>query len=216
MKKKRCIIILLLALFITIFLFIVHSISKKHNSFRWNYSGTAVVLSNSEPFEFKGMTDVTLDGTVYENGKFFLGDLRIGIVEEKRHYKGNPKSRYYDITGVMSIYRFLLLTEGEEYFNDNNNKEHCIIKSEPAWLDNIGSKAEKIKMFPFRWFEWYEYANQEGNIKRAGWMENGGLYFIKAGENFVVRTTFELIVPGVTTQEEALDYLKENFHELLE
>ena len=190
--------------------------SKRQNSFDWNYTGTGVILSNSEPFEYKGITDITLDGTVYENGKSFFGDLRVGTVEETRRYKGNINSKYYKFTGVMSLYRYLLLTEGEEYLNNKTNREHHTIEVEPAWLDSIGTKAEKIKMFPFRWFEWYEYANQEGNIKRAPWMQTGGLYFIKAGENFIIRTVSDFIVPGATKKEEAIEFIKKNFEELLD
>lgn len=216
MKKNTFIAIITTVIFIVILLSFIQSITKKQNSFEWNYSGTAVVLSNQEPFEYKGITDIILDGTVYENGEFFLGDLRVGVVEETRHYKGNINSKYYNITGVMSFYRYLLLTEGEEYFNNIENRERFIIKAESAWLDNVGNRAKKIKMFPFRWFEWYEYANQEGNIKRAAWMENGGLYFIKPGKDFIVRTGTDLIVPGVNNREEAIKFIENHFEELLE
>lgn len=213
---KKIFAFLTMVSFITILLLFVQNRSKRQNSFDWNYTGTGVILSNSEPFEYKGITDITLDGTVYENGKSFFGDLRIGTVEETRRYKGNINSKYYKFTGVMSLYRYLLLTEGEEYLNNKTNREHHTIEVEPAWLDSIGTKAEKIKMFPFSWFEWYEYANQEGNIKRAPWMQTGGLYFIKAGENFIIRTVSDFIVPGATKKEEAIEFIKKNFEELLD
>ncbi len=215
MKKKIYYIVVTIILFIAIFLLFIQSMTRRHKSFDWNYSGTAVVLSNQKPYELKGKTDIILNGIVYENGNFFLGDLRIGIIERLRHYKGNKNSEYYNMTGVMTLYRYLLLKEGKDYFNNTKNRDICIVKSESAWLDNVESKARKIKMFLFYWFEWYEYANQEGNIKRAPWMYNGGLYFIEPGKYFMVRTETEFIVPGVTTQEEAINFIENYFEELI-
>ena len=77
---KKIFAFLTIVSFITILLLFLQNRSKRQNSFDWNYTGTGVILSNSEPFEYKGITDITLDGTVYENGKSFFGDLRIGTV----------------------------------------------------------------------------------------------------------------------------------------
>jgi len=39
---------------------------------------------------------------------------------------------------------------------------------------------------------------------------------LKAGENFIIRTVSDFIVPGATKKEEAIEFIKKNFEELLD
>lgn len=181
---------------------------KFSESFDWDYEGRAVVLNRNPPYEFVEITDVILDGELFGFGKYFLGDLRIGTVEAMRHYKGNPESAYYALTGVMTMYRYALLSNGEEYFEDKKIRDRYAVEAEPATkiFDS------DILMLMFRWEECYEYANQEGSIKMGGMAETGYFYFReKEKEMFVVETGDYWIVPGVSTSEEALAVLAKNF-----
>lgn len=208
-KKKLIIFFVLLFLTITV-LSIFYK--KFYTSTDWNYEGDAVILVANPDYEFVGTTKIKLDGEVYGFGRYYLGDVFVEKLEELCSYTGNNK--------VSTMYRYNLDTKGEKYFEDKENRkiqsDHIIDATYHA------EKMPKTKMMFLGWYEWR--MDPRGKITRERvaasyfYMKKPGkipcvLYLIPqpgVGESI----TCYFIVPGVSTREEAISLMKENFEGL--
>ena len=207
MKKK------IIILFVLIFLAIVVSsvcYKKYYTSTDWNYEGNAVILVENDDYEFVGTTKIKLDGEIYGFGKYYLGDVFIEKLEELCSYTGNNK--------VSTLYRYNLDTEGEKFYKEKENRK--ILSDQIVDATSYTRKIPKAKMAYLYWYEWG--LNSRGKVKRERvatsyfYMKKPGkmpcvLYFIPEVEEHI---TCYFIVPGVSTREEAISLIKENFEGL--
>lgn len=145
MKKK------IIAISITVFLFlglcILYYLYQRPT--KWNYDGTAVVLSFNSRRTFIGTTNVSFDLECYGFGKYFLGDIRAGIIEQEQHFYGEPD----DTKGMMTDYRYCRNTMGEEYFKKKKNREKFQMETTEARTFWNGESILNTKMLCFDWTE---------------------------------------------------------------
>ncbi len=71
------------------------------------------MLSTSSDHALIETTDVSLDLKCYGFGKYFLGDVRAGIIEQEQYFYGEPD----DMKGLMTDYCHYWNKMGEEYFS---------------------------------------------------------------------------------------------------
>ena len=209
MKKKLIIFFVLVLLTI-----VVSSIyyKKYYTSTDWNYEGEAVILIANPDYEFVGTTKIKLDGEIYGFGKYYLGDVFIEKLEELSSYTGKNK--------VSTLYRYNLDKEGEECFEDKEKRKRLSDQIVEATYHT--GKMPKAKMTYFYWYEWG--LDSRGRTKRKDvaasyfYMKKPGempcvLYLIpqpRVGETI----TCYFIIPEVSTREEAISLMKENFEGL--
>lgn len=207
-KKKLIIFFVLLFLTITV-LSIFYK--KFYTSTDWNYEGDAVILVANPDYEFVGTTKIKLDGEIYGFGRYYLGDVFVEKLEELCSYTGNNK--------VSTMYRYNLDTEGEKCFEDKEKRKRLSDQ-----IVNATYHAEKMPKAKMTYFDWYEWGmDSRGRTKRKEvaasyfYMKEPGempcvLYLIPQFKMGRVITYF--IVPGVSTREEAISLMKENFEGL--
>ena len=216
MLKKSIIIVTILSIS-TILIILLYR--QYYKGTTWNYEGQAVVLTDDYSYEFVGLTDVVLNGKVYGFGKYFLGDIQIALVENEHAHCQNERCH-----GMTTIYRHILDAQGYEYVNKSMNQIADQII--PATI--LGNEMPGSKMIRVDWYEWVQQkrAGGEDRTVRKGFV-TGYMYLNKAGEMpFAFRLMFMgkdiqeeyeycIIVPGVSTREEALSLLEKDFKQLL-
>ncbi len=207
--KKKLIIFFVLVLLTIIVLSIGYQ--KYYTSTDWNYEGDAVILRAHPDYEFVGTTKIKLDGEIYGFGKYYLGDVFIEKLEELCSYTGNKK--------ISTIYRYNLDTGGEKCFEDKEKRKR--LSNQIVDATYYTGKIPKAKMAYLYWYDWRLNSRGKVKLERVAtsyfYMKKPGkmpcvLYLIPEVEEWI--TTCYFIVPGVSTREEAISLMKENFEGL--
>lgn len=215
MQKK---INIMIATIFLVSMALIMTYKRYNEGITWNYEGQAVVLVDDSSYKFIGLTDVVLNGKVYGFGKYFLGDAKISLVEDQHTYCQDD-----NCYGLKTMYRYHLDKEGDAYVNKNKWIVDHII---PATV--LGNEMPGRKMIRMDWYEWVpkKRTGGEDEIIYKSFV-TGYMYFKKAGEMpFAFKLSFLrkdmqeeykycIIVPGVSTREEALSVLEKNFDGLI-
>lgn len=200
MKKRIFFVGLACIALIFGFIFLLY---RNQKSLDWNYNGKAVVLTTDSQHTFVEITDVILDLEMLDSGKYFLGDLRVGIIEKEKHFYAEPD---FITKGMMTDYHYYQNKMGDSYFKTEEGEEKFRLETQQAQTFWNEERIPDTKMLYFLWKEWF------GETADLQHTTLGHFHFKKAGSDlFVIETLNYLIVPGVLTREEALAVLQENF-----